>query len=223
MAPSWREMERGGNVERNTKGAGGNADPGDEQMVPSFSTFNSAGCMFLTGLIILAVWYSNTWNTGYLPINSNRIYDHFGKLYNVSAILDDRGLLDVEKYKRYSAPYMSAANIMVYGFFFAIYSAVITHVILYHRFEVMMGFKNLWNGLRAPSWAKKACAVLRRKQAAPTVTPARPDAHEQRARGEYMDVHNRLMSVYPEGMSTSAVLLFVWPPGLCLCPAHDAS
>ncbi|KAK5995245.1 Oligopeptide transporter 2 [Cladobotryum mycophilum] len=149
----------------------------DPLMVPSFSTFNSAGGMFITGLFILGVWYTNTWNTGYLPINTNLIYDHFGKRYNVSRTIDDRGMFDLEKYSAYSAPYMGAANALLYGFFFAIYSAIITHVFLYHRYEIVMGFKNLFNGFK---WKKKK------------------NDQAQENEGEYKDVHNRLMAAYPE-------------------------
>ena len=78
--------------------------------MPSFATFNAAGGMFISGLVALAVWYTNTWNTGYLPINSNRVWDHFGKLYNVSQALDKRGMFDLEKYSKYSAPYMGATQ-----------------------------------------------------------------------------------------------------------------
>ncbi|KHO01579.1 Tetrapeptide transporter, OPT1/isp4 [Metarhizium album ARSEF 1941] len=155
----------------------------DPLMIPSFSTFNFAGGMFITGLFILGVWYSNTWNTAYLPINSNRIYDHFGKLYNVSRTLDNRGMFDLEKYSKYSAPYMTAANSLVYGFFFAIYAAVITHVVLYHRYELKMGFKNLVKGLR---WR-------RNKKEGET-----EQGNQRAADGEYLDIHNRLMSAYPE-------------------------
>lgn len=154
-------------------------------MVPSFSTFNAVGGMFITGLFILAVWYTNTWNTGYLPINTNRIYDHYGLRYNVSRTIDERGMFDLEKYSAYSAPYMGAANALLYGFFFAIYSAVVTHVILYHRYEIMMGFKNLWKGMRF--WKKKT------------------DEEAAGEEGEYKDVHNRLMAAYPEGKSFGPV------------------
>lgn len=153
-------------------------------MVPSFSTFNSAGGMFLAGLVVLAIWYTNTWNTGYLPINNNRVYDHFGKLYNVSRTLDSRGLMDLDKYRQYSAPYMSAGNILTYGSFFAIYSAVVTHVILYHRYELTMGFKNLFRGLR---WRRGKGRTENEQQ------------NERANDGEYLDVHNRLMAAYPEG------------------------
>ncbi|KAJ3488271.1 hypothetical protein NLG97_g6228 [Lecanicillium saksenae] len=155
----------------------------DPLMIPSFSTFNAVGGMFITGFFIAAVWYTNTWNTGYLPINSNRIYDHFGKLYNVSRTIDARGMYDEAKYKAYSAPYMSAANSLLYGFFFAVYAAIVTHVFLYHRYEIVMGFKNLWQGLK---WKKKS----NNTEGADDVIRANE--------GEYQDIHNRLMAAYPE-------------------------
>lgn len=152
--------------------------------------------MFIGGLIILGVWYTNTWNTGYLPINTNRIYDHFGQIYNVSRTIDSRGMYDDAKYKDYSAPYMSAANSLVYGFFFAAYSAVVTHVVLYHRYEITMGFKNLYKGMK---WSRK-------KKGAPENTEGAADDTVRANEGEYSDIHNRLMAVYPEG-----------PLQLCYC------
>lgn len=142
-------------------------------MVPSFSTFNAAAGMFFSGFIGLALWYSNIWNTGYLPIVTNRTYDHFGKLYNASRAINAKGMYDHDAYMSYSAPYIGAANALNYGFFFAIYAAVIVHVALYHRYEIVTGFRGLWNSLR-----KKK---------------------ETDASREYSDVHNRLMAAYPEG------------------------
>lgn len=147
-------------------------------MVPAFSTLNKCLGMFLWGIVILGIYYSNTWATGYLPINSNRVFDHFGELYNVSRTLDDRGLYDHEKYMDYSAAYLGAANAMVYCAFFGIYTSAITHVILFHRYEITMGFKGFW-------------ASIRRKKTQDDVDS-----------GEYKDVHNRLMAAYPEGKLT---------------------
>lgn len=144
-------------------------------MVPAFSTLNKCLGMFLWGIVILGIYYSNTWATGYLPINSNRVFDHFGELYNVSRALDDRGLYDHEKYMDYSAAYLGAANAMVYCAFFGIYTSAITHVILFHRYEITMGFKGFW-------------ASIRRRKVQDDVDG-----------GEYKDVHNRLMAAYPEG------------------------
>lgn len=160
----------------------------DPLMIPSFSTFNAVGGMFLTGFLIAGVWYSNTWNTGYLPVISNRIYDHYGKLYNVSRTLDSHGMYDEAKYKAYSAPYMTAGNSLVYGFFFAVYSAIVTHVVLYHRYEIAMGFKNLWQGIR---WGRK-------KSSNTEIVDGAADDTIRANEGEYQDVHNRLMAAYPE-------------------------
>jgi hypothetical protein len=145
-------------------------------MVPAFSTLNKCLGMFLWGIVILGIYYSNTWATGYLPINSNRVFDHFGELYNVSRALDDRGLYDHDKYMDYSAAYLGAANTMVYCAFFGIYTSAITHVILFHRYEISMGFKGFWASIRRKKTTKEGVEA-----------------------GEYKDVHNRLMAAYPEG------------------------
>lgn len=96
--------------------------------------------------VILGVWYTNIYNTGYLPINSNKVFDHFGEYYNVTRTLDERGLFDAAKYAAYSPAYMAAGNLVVYAFFFAIYSATISYAAIYHRHEIMMGFRNLFRG-----------------------------------------------------------------------------
>ncbi|KDN71105.1 putative OPT oligopeptide transporter [Colletotrichum sublineola] len=119
-------------------------DAVDPLMVPAFSTFNRTLGMWLIGFIIMGIYYTNAWNTAYLPINSNRVFDHFGKIYNVSRAIDDRGMYDHEKYMDYSAAYLGAANTLVYGAFFAMYAAAITHVAIFHRYEIMMGFKNIY-------------------------------------------------------------------------------
>jgi len=144
-------------------------------MVPAFSTFNRTLGMFLLGFVILGVYFTNTWNTGYIPINTNVIHDHFGLRYNVTRAVDEHGMFDYDKYMDYSAAYMGAGNTLIYGAFFAVYSAVVTHVILFHRYEISMGFKNLWNSLR------------RKKKTA-----------EEEEAEHYKDVHNRLMAAYPE-------------------------
>jgi OPT family oligopeptide transporter len=40
---------------------------------------------------------------------------------------------------------LSAANLTVYACFFAIYTATISYAFMYHRHEIMMGFKNLFH------------------------------------------------------------------------------
>jgi len=115
----------------------------DPLMVPAFATFNNVAGGAVGLLLAAGLWYTNTWNTGYLAPVQNKIWDHYGKRYNVTRIVDSRGYFDHDKYMDYSAAYLGASNALVYGCFFAAYSAVVTYVILFHHREFTMGFKNL--------------------------------------------------------------------------------
>lgn len=113
-------------------------------VLPFFNVANTLVGMLVSLPIIAALWYTNTWNTGYLPINSNGVFDHFGLRYNVSRAIDHRGMFDAEKYENYSPAYLASANLVVYMIFFAVYSATVSYAYLYHRHEIMMGMRNLF-------------------------------------------------------------------------------
>ena len=92
-------------------------------------------------------------------------------------------MFDEAKYMDYSAAYLSAANTIVYFAFFAIYAATISHIILFHRAEIAIGFKNIWKTMKPKRWMKRNAAG---------------ESIEEEDVG-YKDVHNRLMAAYPEG------------------------
>ncbi|KAJ9149437.1 OPT-domain-containing protein [Pleurostoma richardsiae] len=146
-------------------------DDVDPLMVPFFATFNKFFGMFMSGFVVIAFYYANAYYTAYLPINSNRVYDNTGARYNVSLAIDERGIFDAAKYEAYSPAYLSAGNLTVYLFFFAIYPAALVYVCLNHWYELRMGFKNLVNSFRK---------------------------NKDTEIGQYQDVHNRLMAKYPE-------------------------
>jgi len=149
-------------------------DAQDPLMVPFFNTFNKFIGTFTASFVAMGFWYTNTYNTGYLPINSNRVFDNTGKRFNISRAIDNRGLFDPVKYEAYSPAFLAAGNLTVYMFFFAIYSATISYAYLYHRHEIAMGFRNFIGGFRR-------------------------NKNKERGATEYTDVHNRLMSKYKEG------------------------
>ncbi|KAF4122042.1 OPT oligopeptide transporter protein [Geosmithia morbida] len=147
-------------------------DSSDPLMVPFFSTINRFLGAFASMWVVLALWYGNAYNTGYLPINSNRVYDHFGQLYNISRATDDRGLFDAAKYESYSPPFLGAGNVVIYMFFFGVYTSTLTYAALYHRREMVTGFKGLINSFGRKKFFKEESQVL--------------------------DVHHRLMKKYAE-------------------------
>ena len=117
----------------------------DPLINPFYSIFNGFLGMLITSLIILAIWYTNTWNTAYISINSIEPWDNTGSPYNIPRVFDNTMLFNETSYKAYSPVYLSAGMAIQYAMFFALYTATITHTILYHRREIVTGFKNLIN------------------------------------------------------------------------------
>jgi OPT family small oligopeptide transporter len=145
----------------------------DPLMVPFFNFANTfIGCLIAT-FVALGMWYTNALNTGYLPINSNHVFDHFGNRYNLSKSVDEFALFDEAKYSAYSPAYITAGNLTVYFFFFAIYTATISYAYLYHRNEIAMGFRQLFRSII-------------------------PSKNRAESAYEYPDIHNKLMKAYPE-------------------------
>ena len=59
------------------------------------------GALF-TFPIVAAIWLTNTWYTGHIPINSNLVFDNTGQNYNVALAVNDKALFDEASYKAYS-------------------------------------------------------------------------------------------------------------------------
>lgn len=144
-------------------------------LYPLFSTLNYFLGALFSMIVIVGLYYTNTYYTGHIPINMNLPYDRYGKAFNVRAIVDERGIFDLKKYQEYSPAYLSAAVVAVYLFFFALYAATLTYAALYHWREIALGFKGL---MRDMPWNKKK---------------DKDDTEELT-----MDIHNRLMKQYKE-------------------------
>ncbi|CZS81346.1 unnamed protein product [Fusarium graminearum] len=115
----------------------------DPLLVPFHVTFNMFLGAVLGGITIIAMYWNNTYNTGYLPINTNTMFDNTGAKYNVSSILDDRGLLDVEKYQAYSQVHIAASSVTYY--------AVISYAAIYHWNDIKLGFVSLYQSFKKDS------------------------------------------------------------------------
>lgn len=129
--------------------------------LPTFdwNILDSAGCLtfpfytyanqylgsVLALFVILIVYYTNNKWTGYLPINSNALYNNKGQTYNVHSILDDKNLFDNEKYQDYGPPYFSAANLVLYGAYFCLYPFAILYHIVTEWESMKSSLINVWN------------------------------------------------------------------------------
>ncbi|KAK2016121.1 OPT oligopeptide transporter [Colletotrichum eremochloae] len=137
-------------------------------VVPFRVTLNTFIGVILGGFTIIGLYWTNAYNTAYLPINSNLMYNHFGNPYNVSRILDRRGWLDEAKYQAYSPGFLAASSITMYYYFFAVYSATVSYAILYHRHDIAIGFRSFVRSFK------------------------------KEASNDYKDVHTKMMSNYAE-------------------------
>lgn len=139
--------------------------------VPFYSQFNQyIGSVIAGAILIPALYYSNFKWTGYLPINSNKLFTNKGTPYNVRKILTD-SLLDEAKYADYSPPFYTAANIVLYGAYFALYPFAIIYTFVTEWKTIYFSFKDIWLTIRHP----------------------RRSNFE-----EHQDNHSKMMSKYPE-------------------------
>lgn len=122
-------------------------------VTPYWATNNQMFGQLIAMIAILILWYSNARWTGYLPINSNQLYDNKAIAYNVSQVLNEQNLLNATMYQDYSPPYYTAGNLVVYGSFFMLYPAMIVYSILHYRKVLMESCRQFWFALRHPSKA----------------------------------------------------------------------
>jgi OPT family small oligopeptide transporter len=114
----------------------------DPIITPFYSLVNSAiGATLACICVIVPIYWTNTWNTGYFSIITNGLSDSTGNSYNVSKILSN-GKLDVAEYESYGPAYMSASYAIMFFCFFGLYMSGIVHVALYNRHQLYKGLKS---------------------------------------------------------------------------------
>ncbi|KAF7971437.1 hypothetical protein HWV62_21206 [Athelia sp. TMB] len=87
------------------------------------------------------IYYTNTWNSEYMPIMSREAYDNTGQHYQVKRILGPDHTFDMERYKAYSPLFLSTTFAISYGLSFAAISSTFVHALLYLR-------KQIWSQCR---------------------------------------------------------------------------
>lgn len=168
---------------------------GDPIVTPLFTLINFASGMALAGFIATPLLYfSNVWNGGYLPINSNKIYDNTGSFYKLDRILNDDMTMNEEAYRAYSVPWMATTQVLNLISYLLMYVAVPVHMVLWFRRDIAAGLRSCWG--------------------------------RQTRSQQFRDVHNRLMSAYPEcphwwylvvlaaSFAVACVAVTVWPTGM---------
>ena len=138
---------------------------------PFYSSLISYLGAFVSLFAVVGLYCSNYYNTAYIPINSNYLYTNEGHMYSVTDLVNQDSLFDNEKYQKIGPPFYSAANLVNYGTFFALYP-------FHFVYEVGTNYRFMWDAL------KSMCLSIR---------------HRNRSiyDGE-TDPHSIMMRAYPE-------------------------
>lgn len=116
--------------------------------IPFYAYLSNYLGMVTAMICIIGVWWSNYKWTGFLPLNSNASFDNKGRPYQVTAVLNDKFLLDEEKYKEIGPPFYSAGNLVLYGGFFAIYPFTVFYTLLMNFKQIKHTGKGFWKMLK---------------------------------------------------------------------------
>ncbi|KAJ1936765.1 hypothetical protein GGF37_005476, partial [Kickxella alabastrina] len=95
-------------------------------------------CNIFVGFVII-MWiatpigyYSNTWNTGIMPIYTASLYQTNGSRFDIHRVMTDQNLLDPVKYASYGPLRMTYTFAMTYGLGFAGLINLIVYAMLYY-------------------------------------------------------------------------------------------
>ena len=114
---------------------------------PFYITCNAFAVVVLFYFFLSPIlYYSNVWDSAYLPLLSSSTYDNTGKKYNVSRVVDSDLNFLPEKYHEYSPMYISMAYSLTYALSFAAVTAMVVHTYLYHGSEIWAKLKNARHG-----------------------------------------------------------------------------
>ncbi|KAI0697179.1 small oligopeptide transporter [Cytidiella melzeri] len=83
------------------------------------------------------LYFTNVWNSQFMPVLSRHSFNNKGTLYNVTMVLTDEQF-DEEKYKAYSPLFLPAGFAISYALSFASVTATIVHVVLYYRKQIIV-------------------------------------------------------------------------------------
>lgn len=114
---------------------------------PFFATCTMYISSILGGLIILGIFYSNMYNTAYLPINSSSAFANDATTFNVSKVIVNNKL-DLKKYQEYSPPFYSAGYVLTVGANFAFYPIYFLYIMVNQWKTIGNAYVDFYKGLR---------------------------------------------------------------------------
>ncbi|KAM0276897.1 hypothetical protein ACHAQH_006269 [Verticillium albo-atrum] len=144
---------------------------GSPLVVPTWAILNVlASLIFWIYIVSPAIYYSNTWSSAYLPIQSNSVYDNTGAVYNVSRVIDKKHgfSFNSTKFDEYSEIYLPVTYALnTFGLSFATISSLFVWLYLERRDSIAAIFR----ASLLPALFKQGTASTRNLQPAYKTVP----------------------------------------------------
>ncbi|GLB42837.1 putative OPT oligopeptide transporter protein [Lyophyllum shimeji] len=96
----------------------------------------TAGFVIFFWILTPILYYTNAWDSKFMPISSRGSFDNTGHAYNVTRILNPDATFNQEEYSAYSPLFLSTTFAVSYGLSFASITATLTHAFLYFRKQI---------------------------------------------------------------------------------------
>ncbi|PSN66496.1 OPT superfamily oligopeptide transporter [Corynespora cassiicola Philippines] len=123
---------------------------GSPLVVPTWTVLNVlASLIFWIWIVSPALYYTNTWNSAYLPFQSNSVFDNTGSTYNVTKVIDKGAdfSFNITKYNQYSEIYMPVVyGLNTFGLCFATIASLFVWLFLEKRHSIMTIARASWFG-----------------------------------------------------------------------------
>ncbi|RKL44289.1 Sexual differentiation process protein isp4 [Fusarium proliferatum] len=124
---------------------------GSPLVVPVWAILNVlASLVFWIYIVSPALYYSNTWFSAHLPLQSNSIFDNTGEVFNVSKVVNkkDGFTFDHDLYAQYSDIYLPVTYALnTFGLSFATISSLFVWLFLEKRRDLVRTFRDTCKSL----------------------------------------------------------------------------
>ncbi|AOA64864.1 Proton-coupled oligopeptide transporter [Komagataella phaffii CBS 7435] len=114
---------------------------------PFWVVANTYASVFIFFIFLLPILYfTNTWDSKYLPVISTSTFDNKQQKYNVTRILQPDFIIDRQKYREYSPLFIPFSYLLSYALNFAAVIGIFIHTYLYHGKEIYGKLKDARHG-----------------------------------------------------------------------------
>ncbi|KAK2674530.1 Oligopeptide transporter, OPT superfamily [Fusarium oxysporum f. sp. vasinfectum] len=124
---------------------------GSPLVVPVWAILNVlASLVFWIYIVSPALYYSNTWFSAHLPLQSNSIFDNTGEVFNVSKVVNKKEgfTFDHDLYAQYSDIYLPVTYALnTFGLSFATISSLFVWLFLEKRRDLVRTFRDACKSL----------------------------------------------------------------------------